>query len=250
MLKSREIPWPRIFAEGVAIVVSILLAFGIEAWWSDRQERAAEKELLSSIRSELAELHQVVDGRITYIKGIREAGRQILRATTVEDHGLSDQRIDELLYQIWFHEEVAALSTPVMISAISSGEIGLILSSDVRRQIASWPEHLGRTQNNMQREINFYAERLMPFLIQQAALSQVIMADTHTPGFPNEIYDDDFPIVFNESESHLQLLESREFQNLLIERDNILTGILGLGYSVLSEEIVVTLEMLDAEIPD
>ncbi len=30
---TRQIPWLRVFAEGVVIVVSVLLAFGIDAWW-------------------------------------------------------------------------------------------------------------------------------------------------------------------------------------------------------------------------
>ena len=41
---TRSIPWPRILAEGVAIVVSILLAFGIQAWWEDSQDRAEGME--------------------------------------------------------------------------------------------------------------------------------------------------------------------------------------------------------------
>ena len=46
MEKFREIPWPRILAEGAAIIVSILLAFSIEAWWEDRNRRIEEVEIL------------------------------------------------------------------------------------------------------------------------------------------------------------------------------------------------------------
>jgi hypothetical protein len=38
----QDIPWKRLFVEGTAIVVSILLAFGIDAWWQDRQIRKEE----------------------------------------------------------------------------------------------------------------------------------------------------------------------------------------------------------------
>jgi hypothetical protein len=38
------IAWSRMFVEGVVIVVSILLAFAIDAWWDDRQ-RAEESRL-------------------------------------------------------------------------------------------------------------------------------------------------------------------------------------------------------------
>jgi len=50
---ARQVPWPRIFAEGLAIVVSILLAFGIQAWWEERQERAVEKALLAGLIEDL-----------------------------------------------------------------------------------------------------------------------------------------------------------------------------------------------------
>ncbi len=39
---TRQIPWLRVFVEGVVIVGSILLAFGLQAWWDGRQERALE----------------------------------------------------------------------------------------------------------------------------------------------------------------------------------------------------------------
>ena len=35
--------------EGIAITVSILLAFSIDAWWNDREREAAEREYLQSI---------------------------------------------------------------------------------------------------------------------------------------------------------------------------------------------------------
>jgi hypothetical protein len=58
---TRSIPWPRILAEGVAIVLSILLAFGIQAWWEGRQERLEEREILIGLRDELLEIRDVID---------------------------------------------------------------------------------------------------------------------------------------------------------------------------------------------
>ena len=39
----------RVFAEGVVIVASILLAFGIDAWWEGRREREQEEGVLTTI---------------------------------------------------------------------------------------------------------------------------------------------------------------------------------------------------------
>lgn len=49
------IPWLRIFGEGIVIVVSILLAFGIEAWWQGRHERSDERQVLESLQQDFQE---------------------------------------------------------------------------------------------------------------------------------------------------------------------------------------------------
>lgn len=40
-LVSKGVPWLRVLIEGVVIVGSILLGFGIDAWWEGRQEEEA-----------------------------------------------------------------------------------------------------------------------------------------------------------------------------------------------------------------
>ncbi len=41
-----QIPWLRVFVEGVVIGGSILLAFGIQAWWEGRGVRVQDQALL------------------------------------------------------------------------------------------------------------------------------------------------------------------------------------------------------------
>ena len=51
-MNNERIPWKRLFAEAVAIVLSILLAFGIDAWWDERNERIEEQEILLALQIE------------------------------------------------------------------------------------------------------------------------------------------------------------------------------------------------------
>jgi len=53
MTKFQQIPWPRIFAEGAAIIVSILLAFWIQAWWEGLQRQEDERVFLRSMLDDL-----------------------------------------------------------------------------------------------------------------------------------------------------------------------------------------------------
>ena len=41
-----------LLAEGLLIVVSILVAFSIDAWWQERQDRVEEKRILNALRDE------------------------------------------------------------------------------------------------------------------------------------------------------------------------------------------------------
>ncbi len=65
-----RIDWRRVFVEGTVIVVSILLAFAIDAWWDGRKDRAAERQLLASIERDLldsrSELLRVMEFQQTH----------------------------------------------------------------------------------------------------------------------------------------------------------------------------------------
>ncbi len=55
MVMKRNIQWPRIFAEGTAIVLSILLAFAIDTWWEERKEVDTQRAQLQSLLGEFNE---------------------------------------------------------------------------------------------------------------------------------------------------------------------------------------------------
>lgn len=52
MTEIQKINWKRLFAEVIAIVGSILLAFAIDAWWQDRQERREEMITLQALHAD------------------------------------------------------------------------------------------------------------------------------------------------------------------------------------------------------
>jgi len=52
MAITNNIQWKRISAEGAAIVVSILLAFSIQAWWDERQNIEDEQVILAALVDE------------------------------------------------------------------------------------------------------------------------------------------------------------------------------------------------------
>lgn len=68
MTIRQPIPWRRLFAESAVIVVSILLAFSIDAWWDERQAARAQVERLWRVAAEI-EINQEIIGEKISILG-------------------------------------------------------------------------------------------------------------------------------------------------------------------------------------
>ena len=62
MTESPFIPWGRLVAEGAAIVISILLAFSIDAWWDNRKDIAEEREILLGLEAD--EIFAMIGARL------------------------------------------------------------------------------------------------------------------------------------------------------------------------------------------
>ena len=61
MANSKTIAWRQISVETFAIVVSILLAFSIDAWWDGRKDRQQEQEILLGLEIEFVDLRGRLD---------------------------------------------------------------------------------------------------------------------------------------------------------------------------------------------
>jgi len=134
MEKHREIPWPRILAEGVAIVVSILLAFSIEAWWQERHERIVEQEylvaVLSDIDAVIAEVDRSIAGNVRY----NESGRQRLAAMR-DGAQLSDSLAESTLSEMRSSYRVRA-NLDSYTDLLSSGGVTILRDPTVRTALA------------------------------------------------------------------------------------------------------------------
>ena len=75
MSDRASIAWDRMAVEGIVIVVSILLAFAIDAWWDEQQERNAEIQHLARVSSE-------IEANIDRIRDKNESLQRAMSATS------------------------------------------------------------------------------------------------------------------------------------------------------------------------
>lgn len=131
---TNSIPWLRIGAESTAIVVSILLAFGIDAWYAGVVERRVAREYeqrlsieLQGVRRDLERLSRVVNRAIEYASEVElyfegETGRvepdQLILALYNMGRDYSDP-FDVTTYQ----------------ELVASGRLGLIADTEKRAAV-------------------------------------------------------------------------------------------------------------------
>ncbi len=162
VLKSRR--WGRVVAEGLLIVLSILLAFGIEAWWSERGERHAAVEALQGVRDDFVEnLERLASAKSEHVE-IRDASVRLLAMTGPDaDLTVSDLVMDTLVMALIGGPKVFPV-TATYDALIASGRIELLESPALRRELARWSTAIADLRGEEQEAFNQMDQRLLPFL--------------------------------------------------------------------------------------
>ena len=251
MIKTDRIPWARLTAEGGAIVVSILLAFWVDAWWDNRSQQIALEEDLRVLKQEISRNLLEIDEVLDSIDKTLERLDKVLRI-------LADSRLPVLPAS--FTKDVAAIySLPQ--SYMTNNAFDVMLSPANLRQIDNSELRLNivRTDKSI-RDVDTlfsmlakeYAEQQGPFLVrhfvvsdfgwyeEDQGLDQSELSRLQRSGMVRSVPESQFGLDHD-------AMRSREFWNLLYHwRAIYLDYADSLLYA--KEEHQKTLELLDREI--
>jgi hypothetical protein len=141
MADARQIPWTTISVEAVAVVISILLAFAIDAWWAERKEGEVEHIALLALRDDfMASREQLA----TVLKSLEDAGTNYARfrsATGAEliehDIGTNRQILTALVKNHTFDPVTATLD-----ALANDGRLALISDTNLLGQLSHWQRSL------------------------------------------------------------------------------------------------------------
>lgn len=189
---AQGIAWKRITAEGIAIVVSILLAFAIDAAWDESRERAQERRALVGLQEEFRDNLRLLEANL-------EGHRSTLRATTAL-LALSDgapppslDSIAHLLRRVFIDAFSYNPSVGVLEGLIASGDLGLVSDRELRNLLASWPGQLEENAEDEAWVFKDVQETYTPFL-NRAVSARAIWSpggDEH-PDYTNIFGDEEF----------------------------------------------------------
>ena len=211
---ARKIPWGRILAEGILIVVSILLAFGIEAWWADRDERRDEVDALRNLREDFVETAQRLTSASEGHARIRESSVRLLEMTGPTARlQISELTVDSLLMELIGGPTVFPV-TATLDALMGSGRLDIISSSELRRELAAWSAARAALQE-IEREARAQMDqRFLPFI-----WDYVPVVTLDLTAFSEE-YGDAGLTPSRFSRRYDALFAERRFENAVEERMN------------------------------
>jgi hypothetical protein len=138
--RIRRSSWGRLLTEGLAIVASILLAFGIDAWWDDAQARSAEKEFLQTLHSELTTGRDYLVRQIEIHKNILARAKELVEFG--QSGGLDQLPRDSSATIVFYRYNSTRIDTGALDGVLGSGRLGLISDQRVRSRLGAWPAAL------------------------------------------------------------------------------------------------------------
>ena len=223
MPESLKIPWPRILAEGIAIIVSILFAFGIDAWWTARQLHLDEQDILRQLDTEFQTNAVLLAERRLNHEEILAAIKLVLSVTGPElDQAATESpelrvAIDRITRWWTYDPQMGVLS-----GLTQSGRLSIISSDPLRNALASWPSMVQDLAEDEVFAQQLTANQLDPYLTRKVSRRNVVHHESVGGGrFPSELAG---------------ILADREFENLLHLKLGLTLGVLE-EYDGLESEI-------------
>ena len=131
--------------EGVVIVVSILLAFGLQAWWDASRERAEGRQALEALARDFRAASALLDRQFLLTDSIVAATERILEWTGPS----ADSRYaDSLAVLFPTVTRLPGFEPPsgTLDALLGSGDLRLIENDSLRAALASFPSRLAGMQ--------------------------------------------------------------------------------------------------------
>jgi len=137
MTAPRTIPWKQIAVEATAIVVSILLAFAIDAWWAEKKEWNVEQEALQLLRSDFVSSRDELAPLLQRLANARVNFARFQSVTHAELAKMNPDTIRPIIgglaITITFDPVTATLD-----ALANDGRLGLISDFQLLSQLSNW----------------------------------------------------------------------------------------------------------------
>lgn len=207
--------WKRTAVEGIAIVVSILLAFWIDTWWEDRKEARLEVVYLLELQEDFELNKSRLEDQAAELEETARSMLVLQEQSALESPSMSVSELNENFSQIINMSSFFPVNR-AYANMTGSGDLKLIRSRPLKNALAEYYAAAQVTvlvQNTHEMELVQIYE---PYIIENLDYAAVGVTQV-----------DDFPLPPPiEEASILKVLATREFRNTLIQKSVITTDLI------------------------
>jgi len=160
--------------EGAAIVVSILLAFTIDAWWEERALRIEEQQVLQGMRSEFLATRDVLSGHLNEHLLDLKTFEDFLGAvgnSGIEKAGLI---VDATLMAL-LNPPTSDVGNGTLDALLSSGRIEILTNKTLRAKLAAWEGVMGEVRDDQVLNVKSVFEIHIPYFVTKNIPAGVAM---------------------------------------------------------------------------
>ena len=197
--------------EGAVIVLSILMAFSIDALWEGRGERQQERAILTSLEAEFSAALAVVESVVASHEAREASALGLLQLSKTPGADLPSS-VEGQLAAAFLNQRTLNVPTGAVDSYLASGNPELIRNTRLRVLLASWSGLLEENLEDEVREQRLIEGELRPFLMSRTAVGRLYAAYGN-----GQIYGE-FPDAGMDTAGLSTILADPAFQNLVTVR--------------------------------
>lgn len=131
-------PSARLLIEGVVIVVSILLAFGIDAAWEERGERRSERLALQALHAEAVGNRELLRTVVERVRADVARSEDFYDRPLAELETLPQEFASSQVLQSLWRPNTYSLKDGALEGLVRAGRLELIQSSSLRQRLVDW----------------------------------------------------------------------------------------------------------------
>jgi hypothetical protein len=202
------------------IVASILLAFGIQAWWDNRNEREEERRLLTALLKEARGNDEWLSSMRPYYEAKLGAARAIQEAAAQVPIAIAADSLDALIGTLT-GTFTPPLERGALDAVLAGGRLDLISDAELRARVAGWERGFRNADAQAEMDVRVDEDVWRTMIMKLASLPQIVahQSEEVAPGLDlpdgGEAYGKP-PI--GEWTDHRVLLREREFLNAVQEK--------------------------------
>ena len=242
MVKSGEIMFKRIALEVAIIVVGILLAFAIDAWWEERQDRVEEEKILLGLKNEFSRYRAELEDGVEVNSNSRLMVAELIAATRVGTWDSESIPVDLALSTLG-DSPTHDFGGGILDAVISAGRLEMISDYELRIKLASWSQVFNEIRDDQDRNRVLVQNQVTPYMLRwhvpQSRGLELCCSWSKWPQTTRSIDDDPAALT--------RLLNDPEFE-VLLEFKHIEIAHMALEYDIGLKAIDDILDAIDASL--